>query len=253
MNILFFKQLVFTLAVILYLCSCNFRSIRGYPVSFEEEQVKQKYDNLKGGISELINIKGYYSAKVIRDLWNFDNAPFYTDGPESASLIFFDDGSFSWLEWKESSPLLLGFDNLNLSEHLTLKYPDSPVAGTVKDWSRKHKLCGGTYQVSGDTIIVEQTSVDYYSRDLRRTGFVVMDRNTIRMIFHENVNKVPRYNRMKVVDKKEENDYLFHFHPATNLPTPVNTYDKNQKCRWNDRKKWKEYDKQRKTYLKSYH
>lgn len=251
MKIIFVKQLVFLMTFILYLCSCNFRTIRGYPINFEEEQVKHKYDSLEGGVQNLININGYYSCQVIRDLWLPDNAPYYTDGPESASLIFFDDGSFSWLKWKENSPLLLGFDNLNLSEHLKLKYPDFPIAGTIKDWRRKHKLCGGTYQIHGDTIIIEQTSVDYYSRDLSRSGFVVVDRNTIRMIFHEDVNKVPQYNRMKVFEKDIENDYTFHFHPATNLPSPVNTYDKNQKFRWNDRKKWKEYDRQRKAYLKT--
>lgn len=249
MKMIIIKQLILVTIVILFLCGCNPRSILGYPVHFDENQIYFKYDNLRGGVEKLINTNGYYSCRAIRHLSWFPNAPFYSDGPESASLIFFNDGSFSWLEWKEQPPLFLGFDNLNLSEHLKLEYPDSPVAGTVKDWSKKYELCGGTYDIFGDTIIVEQTSVDYYSRDLKRTGFVVIDRNTIRMIFHEDVNKEPKYYLKNEFDNKYESDFLFHFHPAINLPTSINTYDKHQKCRWNDEEKWKAYDRQRMEYM----
>ncbi len=234
--------------ILLSLYGCNPRSILGFPVSFEENQILFKYDSLEGGVQNKINISGYYSCGVIRDLWWNVSAPFYTKGPEDFSLIFFDDGTFSWLEWKEAQPIFLGLDNLNLSEHLKLRYP-LPAAGTIKDLSQKYELCGGIYQTKGDTIITEYVSVDYYSRDLSRTGFVVIDRNTIRMIFHERVDKEPRYHRINDFSNRHETDYLFHFHPATNLPSPVNTYDKHQIYRWNDEEKWKSYDLQRKEYL----
>ena len=208
--------------------------------SFFKKNVLEYFDKAEGGIDKLINIDGYYvTAKPKK----------YSSGTLSGdfSFIFFNDGSFSLLNWKETPPFYGGVPDINLSEHQR-KFI---VCRTMIEilWTKRYELAGGVYVLKNDTIIIEYDDMD---GSLVRYTFKVKNRNTIVLISSEFIYyDMHGEFREQSYDEMKEEFRSLKFVPAHDLPSPIDMYNKNIRYRWSDRHSWKKYKSQRREYFKN--
>ena len=194
------------------------------------------FDLVEGEINNLIDIDGYYSLSSERYL--------YSTVWDGNGIIFYNDGSCSTLEWKEDPPVHLNIPNIDLSKHLK-EYEQRILPFIYK--GHHYDLCGGLYTINGDTIIAEFVDNGYFIKELYRIYFKVINRTTLEKICYHRINK----DSIWVIPSENDSIYrVVSFVPCKNLPSPINMYNKHKKYRWNNKEKWKEYNKQRKEYLK---
>lgn len=214
--------------------SC-FSELEGGFVSFNTSNQISTFDKVEGGISRLIDIQGYY------------NRPWEHTFSEREGIIFFDDGSCSYLDWKDTPPIFENIPNISLKEHIRDDY-----YCTYKDiWKnpRKHfDLNGGLYVIHEDTIIMEEVVLDN-ALYLDRWAFKVVDKKTIKMLYYEKVRK--DYYELKSYENFDSISRLYRFYPAKDLPEPINMFNKDIKERWSDRSNYLIHHNKRKDYLKN--
>ena len=202
---------------------------------FDVKLMSSKFDLSSQSIDTLIRLDGYF----------FNNRCTGMSSLDEGSIIFFNDGSCSCLTWNDEPPIFAGISNINLKEHLG-KYDERILPLGFK--LTHYDLCGGSYQINGDTIIVEYLNSEYPYLLLNTITFVVVDRETLIMLNKVVTNKDANIQRSH--DIIEGNRLIWKFVAASNLPSPINMYNKNIKKRWSNNEKWKEYKRQRKYYLK---
>ena len=215
--------------------------------NFKDEDLIAKYDTLSGGVSRLINTDGYFSNEKTRGIMFSGIQQNYE---EKSTILFYDNGCCGWFCWKESNPIFMGKDNIDLSAHiLRSHFPRS--LNILANWLRNdYDTSGGLYVIKGDTIITEHLEIDYKSYvDIQRFAFKVIDREHIRLIYNDYYTHDWVSHQDYTISDKSFRD--FYFHRAYNIPPPLNQYDKHRKYRWLSEVKWAEYDTQRKRYLKS--
>ena len=208
--------------------------------SFFKKNVLEYFDKAEGGIDKLINIDGYYvTAKPNK----------YSSGTLSGdfSFIFFNDGSFSLLNWKETPPFYCGVPDINLSEHQR-KFIDCRTMIEIL-WTKRYELEGGVYVLKNDTIITEYDDMDGY---LIRYTFKVKDRNSIVLISSELIH----YDMQGVFceqsyDEMKEEFRSLKFVRAHELPSSIDMYNKNIRYRWSNQDSWRSYKAQRREYFKN--
>ena len=227
---------LFLTSIVLIMDSCYPEIVGGF-VGFNISDQISTFDNLEGGISRFIDIDGYY------------NSPCEHIFSEKKGVIFFDDGSCSCLDWKETPPIFENIPNISLKEHIKDDY-----YCTYKDiWKnpRKHfDLNGGLYVIHEDTIIMEEVILDNVLL-LERYAFKVVDRKTIKLLYYEEVRK--DHCELKSYENYDSISCLYRFFPAKDLPEPINMFNKDIKERWGDKSnylihhnKWKDYLKNKK-------
>ena len=206
---------------------------------FSKKDIMLKCDDVDGGINRLIDIEGYYSMNTERTSYSI-----VWDG---FGIIFYNDGSCSTLEWKENPPIYLNIPNINLKEHLD-EYEHRVLPFIYK--GHHYDLCGGLYTIKEDTIVVEFVGRGDFIKELFRIYFKAINRRTLELLEYQEFNK----NENKIVwtdrSKQDSISNLVSYVPCKNLPSPLNMYNQHKKYRWNDKKKWKEYHKKRKEYLR---
>jgi len=206
--------------------------------AFFKKNVLEYFDKAEGGIDKLINIDGYYTtAKPEKYLGGKLSSSF--------SFIFFNDGSFSLINWKEDPPIFAGVPNISLSEHQRKEINCRMMIEIL--WKKRYELKGGVYVLNEDTIFTEYDDMD---GALIRYNFKVKDRNTIVLISSELVyyDMQGEFHEESYDDMKEEYRTL-KFVPAHDLPSPVDMYNKNKRYRWSDRRSWRNYKSQRREYF----
>ena len=205
--------------------------------SFFKKNVLEYFDKAEGGIDKLINIDGYYvTAKPEK----------YSGGKLSSSFsfIFFNDGSFSLINWREDPPIFAGVPNISLSEHQRKVINCRMMIEIL--WKKRYELTGGVYVLNEDTIFTEYDDMD---GALIRYNFKVKDRNTIVLISSEFIYDIHGDFREESYDDMKEEYRTLKFVPAHDLPSPVDMYNKNKRYRWSDRLSWRNYKSQRREYF----
>ena len=192
------------------------------------------FDKAEGGVDKLINIGGYYAVK----------SPNVTQ----KSFIFFNDGSFSILYWKEEPPIFMGVPNINLNEHLQKYRYRRTILGYLLQGllNNIYGLEGGVYVFKNDTIITEHMDVDWL--DTERHIFKVKDRNSIVLLSEEFFYDINEGSRTVSYDDVPESHRTYYFVPAQDLPSSIDMYNKNLRYRWSDRRSWKNHKAQRREY-----
>lgn len=232
---------LYSFAVLLSISSCSVVSyFTGIPEdNYDQDTYLSTFDEVEGGVSSHININGYYNFKLINC--------YYTD--IEGGIIFFDDGSFSTLQWKDAPPLLLNVPNVSLKSQLTDYDYRYKLMGRV--FKRKYyDLSGGLYVVRGDTILTEHITNDLeHYNYIERMTFKIIDRNTLQLLQCEKLTR--NGNSCRDFRNMHPDITLLHFYPAYNLPEPTNMYMKSLWHRWKDVDKWRDYMRQRDLYLKN--
>jgi len=198
--------------------------------AYLKKNVLEYFDKAEGGIDKLINIDGYYCMN--------------SDVMSYKSFLFFNDGSFSLINWKEFPTLFAGVPNINLSEHQR-KYINCRMMIEIL-WRKGYELEGGVYVLKNDTIITEYKEMGYES--MYRYKFKVKDKNSIVLISKELYDR--QYEPREVFfDDIQEKYRTLKFVPAKDLPSSIDMYNKNIRYRWSDRRSWRNYKSQRREYL----
>ena len=227
-----YKHIVLRLTTILLftvlLNSCVFL-LQPYRHKYKKDSICS-YDNLTGGIDSLIDINGFYS------LYTFDTGSHFN----TSSFVFYNDGTFSIVPWSDDLPIYSNVSNIDISEHIN-KYKKNVFS------FRKYDLLGGMYIMKEDTIVCEYVEPEFFEGTYKlRYTFKVVDRQTIKFLFSEELNR----NNYYFFDHDNDNTLrlLWKFYPGINKPDSLNTYDKNLKYRWSSVKKWREYKRELKKH-----
>ena len=236
------QKYILVLFVIQLTSSCNpITFIAGIPPKgYNSSDLLLFFDKTEGGISKLIDINGYYNVYNSDD--NQNNWISNRSG-----LIFFDDGTYSCLSWRENPPIYNNSRDIRLKEYLTDYEYRCLLFGRCFRWY-KYDLCGGIYTIKNDTIITEEVSLDYADLIILRNAYKVIDNHTILQIYQEQQTKdtVDHIDYLRLSDTR----FTYHFFPATDLPPSINMYNKCMKDHWEDKSKWEEYKSERRKYLK---
>ena len=242
--------MLFLLIMILFfviLTSCTPSFIFGFPQKdYNKKSLLLANDNVVGKISNYINIKGYYCVTPTMMPKSFNN---YIYKATRQGIIFFDDGSYSFLNWKDDPPIYLNIPDVNLGSYMCeYDYRINTGLSTQTLKLRHFDLCGGLYKVIGDTIYMEEISADYVSNIIRKYNFKIIDNTSIYLVGYEIMTKT---DTIQIIDGIPQCYKSLHFIPAHNLPSSVNMYNKFMKDRWLDKRNRKRYKQIRRDYLKN--
>jgi hypothetical protein len=204
-------QIIALILLFLGVVSCATKPI---PSSFKEKYTINKFIKGDNGISEKLNINGYYVM-------------FYKDIP--VNMIFFDDNTFA-----------SGFffkDNLseqdiqqNLKINVT-QYDNSPKVGY---W--------GGYKFEGDTLIAQYLSHASLLAPwvFSEECYKFINDTTIRLIYIKELINDRYYYFDSGVDSLDVKYSLAHFHQADSLFSSDN-WLKEEKWMWKNEEDWEEY------------
>lgn len=114
-------------------------------------------------------------------------------------------------------------------------YPGMDLQKSLQTWGKKPSFfdTGGIYTLHNDTIEADQYVQYLFHWVIRKYWFKVVDRNTL-LLFQED------WDFGSPTDPKPRNN-LYHFVPATSLPSSKGIAIKKKKWMWHDKKEWKQY------------
>lgn len=206
-------QIASSLFILLSVSGC-------WPLAYERNflcsQEMSRYGQAAGGIDSLIDIDGIYLMDQRRE---YKSAEWDGNG-----LIFYNDGSCSTFEWTDEAIANHAIaPGINLSANIAKYRPRTGLIGLIFKRHR-YDLCGGSYTISNDTVTVEYVDDLNLMKNLFRLRFKVIDRRTLRLVGYDVIQKDAVVTRE--LDSVPSIYNTVRFMPATNLPSPLNMYNK---------------------------
>ena len=201
-----------------------------------------------------VNYLNDISINVIYVCENELEHPWYC----SNFIVFYDDGSFSFLIFNDSCVTLHPKSEKYMTWNLISGNTNDSIdllthLYAVGKVNHSKFIPGGAYKIDHSEIITEHpceftdhpdysVSNFYGTWILARHYFKIVDKRTIVLERQELVSK----NKVYTFDMNAK----FHFRPAKNIPEPSLMYAKSFKWMWRDKKEWKEAKKIRKAEWK---
>lgn len=216
------KTIYLFIILTLSLCSCG--SLRQFTET--AKSFTFCYDNTDTGIDKLLNFNGfYYDKNLISSETSADESnKKYASGN---NFIFYRDGIFVKdisAEW---------FDNGAKGQ----AYADYYYGA---EWGR--------YVISGDTIKIQHIEpLGGASWGKKETWFKIIDNNTIQRLYYKHKEPIVAQEVNKYMQNLQEKDFvLYSFISLQNIPDPNQSWLKNEKWFWCDKKAFKAWKKEQK-------
>lgn len=165
-----------------------------------------------------IEINGFYvKSDKINDMT--------IDSLNTGVIVFYKDGTFVQSLLRDSEYSLQNNKQINFSEEI------------VK-WGRKQQHWGqvyGLYKIRNDTIHVTTYTRYWWSTNIDKFCFKIIDSKHIILYLYERPDLKPNNFLSKEVNEK------YTFVPADSIPVPDNEYWKKKKWFWESESDWKHY------------
>lgn len=234
------KKFVVSLLCCLLLCSCISQLLHPYMFPLKEQEM---YDGKNTGLSSKLNIDGYYVMEDYIDSIDGDRRSLGTN----TNLLFFEDGTFIRFRFEEEF-----LDTLQNMANIQL-------LPNIMTWHNKPWVdVQGYYLLKNDTIVTKGFTYEQFVWEMERGVYLIVDKNTIKLIEKERIYNEDFLQELKRYDSEHNinntavpnKTYLYHFYPATELPTSELLSIKRKKWFWKNKDDRKIYMRKRKEFLK---
>lgn len=215
--------------IITALSSCISQLLNPYMFPIKEQEM---FDGKKTGLSSKLNINGYFvDENYIDTIYREDNREWY-------NLIFLEDGTYAHFGFKkEFLDTLQSMDNvIQLDRNIKKGGKYDTYWGTSK----------GYYVVHDDTIVAKSFIYEQFVWTMEVREYLILDKNTIKLIkirYYDSTNICWDANKIAEYHGANKHIHIFHFHPATELPSSVFVSIKRKKWFWKNNEDWKAHKK----------